>query len=206
MPRFGYALFALLCVVVALASLRFLVLPIALVMDAMLPHVAALPVAAYGHILFGPLALALTPLQFSTRLRRNRPGLHRILGRVAAVSMLLAGIASLALLPSFQGSLWAALGFATLGLLWIGFTGVAVQAARQRKFSRHRAFMLRATALSFGAVTLRLIMAPMMAQGWTVLETYDVTAWACWVPNLILVELWLARQSKRPPEGGLAAV
>jgi hypothetical protein len=40
-------------------------------------------------------------------------------------------------------------------------------------------------------------MAPLMAQGWSVVETYDVTAWASWVPNLILVELWLRRGTRR---------
>lgn len=203
MSRIGYILFFVFCLLVALTSLRFLVFPMEQAMGWMNHHVAAAPVAAYGHMLFGPLALALAPLQFSTGLRRRRPALHRILGRIAAMSMVIAGAAALALLPGFKGTPFAAAGFAALGGLWIGFTLIAVQAARVRDLARHRAFMMRATALSFGAVMLRILMAPLMARGWTVVETYDVTAWGCWLPSLLLVELWLARQRKRAPAGAL---
>lgn len=199
MPRL---IFATLCLLVALTSLRFLVAPFDLVMAHMAHYLPDRAVAAYAHMILGPVALAALPVQMNAGLRARRPALHRAVGRVAALSMIGAGAAALALLPRFQGSGFAAAGFATLGVLWIGFTLVAVQAARARNFARHRAFMLRAAALTFGAVTLRIYMAPLMAQGWTVVETYDVTAWGSWLPTLLAVEVWLAK-SKRPPEGGL---
>lgn len=193
MPRL---IFAALCLLVALTSLRFLVAPIDLVMAHMAHYLPDRALAAYAHMVLGPVALAALPLQMHGGLRARRPALHRAVGRIAALAMVGSGVAALALLPGFQGSPFAATGFATLGVLWIAFTLIAVQAARARDLARHRAFMLRAAALTFGAVTLRIIMAPLMAQGWTVVETYDVTAWGSWVPTLLAVEWWLAK-SKR---------
>lgn len=196
-------LFAAACLVIALSSWRFMVLPFGLVMEHMVHYLPDRAVAAFAHLIFGPIALAALPLQMNARLRAHRPGLHRVLGRIAALSMLIAGAAALAMLPGFTGSWFAAAGFAALGSLWIIFTLIAVQSARTKDFARHRAFMLRAAALTFGAVTLRIIMAPLMAAGWTVVQTYDVTAWGSWLPTLLAVEWWLARQSKRAPAGAL---
>ena len=55
--------------------------------------------------------------------------------------------------------------------------------------------MIRSFAMTFGAVTLRLYLpiAPML--GYEFMEGYRITAWASWVPNLILVELWMRRQA-----------
>ena len=92
------------------------------------------------------------------------------------------------MLPSFQGSLWSASGFLVLALLWVAFTLQAVFAARSGDYKSHRRWMLRSAALTFAAVTLRIIMVPLLASGWTVAETYDITAWGSWVLNLCILE------------------
>lgn len=196
-------IFTASCLLIALASYRFLLVPFVLVFEHMAHYRLGFSLPLWGHLIFGPIALAALPVQVHAGLRARRPGLHRMVGRIAAASMLIGGVSALAMLPAFKGSTFATSGFATLGTLWIAFTLIAVQAARTRDFSRHRAFMLRASALTFGAVTLRIIMAPLMASGWTPTETYDITAWGCWVPLLMMVEFWLARQSKRAPAGAL---
>ena len=37
-------------------------------------------------------------------------------------------------------------------------------------------------------------MIPLIAAGWTVVETYNITAWAAWLPNLALASLWTRRR------------
>jgi uncharacterized membrane protein len=187
---------AVLAVPVALVSWRWLV---GMPLDRQLPHMAhyapdlALPL--YGHLLLGPLALLLLPVQLSPAVRRRWPGLHRASGYVSLAAILGAGLSSLALLPLFQGSLFAATGFAALAILWIGFALRGVVAARAGDFVTHRAYMLRGAAMTFAAVVLRLLMAPLMMAGWTVAETYQITAWASWLPSLLLVEAWLRRRA-----------
>lgn len=190
-------LFWLLCIFVALSSLRFLVAPMSDVMGHITHYLTSAPVALYAHILGGPLALALAPFQLWQALRRRRRILHRIIGYIYVTAVLFAGIGALVMLPDFLGTGFAATGFACMALCWIGFTLRGVWLAWIGDHIAHRRFMLRSVTVTFSAVTLRLMMMPLMIKGWTVLETYQVTAWGAWVPTLIAVEIWLAWQARR---------
>ncbi len=187
-----------LCVLVGLISLRAVVLPVAQAMPNMAHYASTLPLALWGHILLGPLALLLVPVQLSTRLRAARPRLHRWLGRTYALCVLGGGLSAVALATRIEASAFAAIGFACLGLVWVGCTAMGVQAALTRRFDAHRRWMLRSAALAFAAVTLRIMMPVLIAGGgMTIAESYQVTAWGCWVPNLIVIELWLRRGAVR---------
>ena len=201
----GRAAFWGLSLLIAVGSLRWLLAPIAAVMPDMQHYTGLVPLALYGHILFAPLALALAPLQLWQGLRSRRPRLHRAIGYGYAMSVLIAGLSSLALLPHFLGSIWAGCGFFLLAVLWIGCTARGVWLARAGEFAAHRRWMVRSIALTFGAVTLRLLMAPLMAAGWSVTETYEITAWASWLLSLAAVEIWPLRRAlqKGTPSGAL---
>lgn len=179
---------------IALATLRALVLPLDLVMPNMAHYLTDAPLALVAHLVGGPLALALAPFQLWAGLRRRWPALHRWTGRVYAASIVVGGVGALALVPDFTGGTFAAAGFVALGLAWLATTGLGIWHARAGDLAAHRRWMLRSVALTFGAVTLRLIMAPLMAAGWSVNDTYLITAWGCWVPNLIVIEWWLRRR------------
>ena len=200
---FGFGLtgvFWILCFSVAAVSLRFLVAPMAVVMDHMAHYLPDFPLPLYAHLVGAPLALVLAPFQLWQGLRRKRPRLHRALGYAYVSAVVFAGLGALALLPMFLGTRFAAAGFAALGVLWIGITLRGVALARGGQMQAHRRMMLRSVALSFAAVTLRLIMAPLLAQGWSVVETYQITAWGAWVPNLIAVEIYLRTAGKKAPD------
>ena len=186
--------FASLCGLIALMSLRGLALPLAQAMPHMAHYLASLPVPLWAHLIFGPLALILAPLQLWTGLRNRLPRLHRASGYLYALSVLIAGTASLSLLAQFQGTLWAAIGFAGLGVAWLASTAFGIALARRGDTARHRVWMAHSIALTFAAVTLRLYMIPLIAAGWTVVETYNITAWAAWLPNLALASLWTRRR------------
>ena len=198
MPRSFTWFFWLSALSVALVSWRVLVAPVDLVMPAMAHYLADFPLSLAAHILFGPLALLLAPFQLWQWLRQRRPGLHRWLGRLYALSILGGGLASLTLLPGFEGSRFAALGFGTLTILWIGITLWGIGRARAGDIAAHRRWMQRSVALTFAAVTLRLILAPLMAAGWSLTETYDITAWGSWLINLAVLEIWQRWRVQRP--------
>ncbi|NBN65857.1 DUF2306 domain-containing protein [Pannonibacter tanglangensis] len=189
--RLGLALLTLSCLAVALASWRTAVAPFELAMAHMVHYLDGYRLPMYAHIIFGPVALALVPLQVWPGSRR-RPALHRWSGQLYVLSILLAALGSLAMLPAYQGSTFTAAGFLTLALLWIATTGMGLVRALQGRFDDHRIWMLRSAALTVAAVTLRLIMFPLMASGQSVLETYEITAWGSWLINLVAVEAWLA--------------
>lgn len=187
------AAIAALSLAVAAVSWRWLFEPVSQAMPYLAHYLPGHAWQTHAHIFAGPLALALLPVQMSARLRARAPRLHRRAGYLSFAAIVVAGVASLAMLPGFTGGRLAGLGFALLAVLWIGFSGAGILAARARDFARHRRFMLRAAALTFAAVTLRIEMIPLVAAGWTVVETYSITAWLCWVPNLLVVEWMLAR-------------
>lgn len=170
---------------VALMSWRVFVLPMELVMPEMGRYVREVPLGVWGHVILAPIALALVPLQ----LRRGKGVLHRWAGRVYGGSVLVAAVASLSLLPVSVASGFARTGFGVLAVLWIATTALGIAAARRRDFVAHRVWMLRSVALTFAAVSLRVIMAPLMALGWTVAETYQITAWGSWILTLAVVEI-----------------
>ena len=202
MSRITYWAFAILSLLIALSSLRGLIAPLPLVMPNMAHFLDSAPWRLWGHILGGPLALALAPLQLSGRMRQHWPRLHRYAGRVYGAAVLVAGVAGMTLAPTSEASNFARVGFGVLGALWLLTTIKGIQLAMRGDLARHRWWMERSIALTFAAVTLRLIMAPLMASGWTVAQTYDITAWGSWILNLALLELW-QRKRKTAPEGAV---
>lgn len=198
MPRSFAWFFWSFSLVIALMSWRMLVLPMAEVMPDMLHYLDTAPLGIWVHLVTGPVALALAPFQLWRGLRARRPALHRWMGRVYGLAILAGGMASLVMLPGFEGSRFAQAGFAVLAILWIGVTALGIAKARAGDFAAHRRWMLRSVALTFAAVTLRIIMAPLMAMGWELTATYDVTAWGSWVLNLVVLELWQRRGRAAP--------
>jgi hypothetical protein len=192
--RLGIAAFAVTSLLIAVVSLRALVLPVGLVMESMAHFVEEAPWRLWGHILGGPLALALAPLQLWTGLRMQWPQLHRWSGRIYGLAVLVAGMAGLTLAPISDASLFARSGFMVLAVVWIGATGIGISYAIRGDYARHRWWMQRSLALTFSAVTLRIIMGPLMAIGWSVAETYDVTAWGAWTLNLLVLHMWQRRR------------
>lgn len=197
MPRLFTWFFWIAALGVALMSWRVLFAPVALSMPAMAHYLPDLSLAVAAHVLGGPMALLLAPFQLWPGLRQRRPALHRWTGRVYALAIAIGGTASLALLPRFEGSAFALTGFAALAVSWIGVTVWGIGRAMAGDLAGHRRWMRRSVALTFAAVTLRVVMAPLMAMGWTVTETYQITAWGSWLFNLAVLELWVNRRAPR---------
>lgn len=188
---------AILSVLVALISWRFLVFGVELTMPFMAHHLEPRALALYAHIGFAPVALAVMPIQFSARLRGSRPHLHRWLGRVYALAILISGVAGLSLAVNTTAGPVAASGFGLLAVLWLITTARAVWLAMQRRIAEHQVWMVRSAALTFAAVTLRLYL-PLLTAAFGFDTGYPPVAWLCWVPNLIVAEWWLARRRTRP--------
>jgi uncharacterized membrane protein len=142
------------------------------------------------HALTGAAALLAGLVQLQTGPERPRRALHRALGRLCVLAMVAASLSGGALAMSTRGGVAARAGFLVLSLLWLFTTTRAVLAIRAGHMASHRMWMLRAFALTFSAVTLRVYLGLGVAFGLRFLEVYALSAWLCWVPNLLLVEWW----------------
>ena len=148
------------------------------------------------HILGGVVALAVGPFQFLTRLRVHFPQIHRWLGRIYLLAVLLGGVAGLYMATFAYAGFITSLGFATLAVLWLSTGFMAYRTIRAGNSVAHRSWMIRNFALTFAAVTLRLEMG-LLQMAFGSEAGYQMVAWLCWIPNLIVAEAiirgWFSR-------------
>jgi uncharacterized membrane protein len=159
------------------------------------------------HIFTAAVALVLGPWQFIASVRAKRR-LHRTIGRVYLLAGVLPSAVAAIPVALWTGRLLTQVGLTTAAVLW-GVTGaLAYRAARRRDFTAHRAWMMRNYALTFLAVTARvlvplllLVQVPFGAAG-------DIGARAPamipvgqtlgWIVNLIVAEFLIRRTRVTP--------
>lgn len=188
-------MFWIFCLLIALASWRFLILGVEQSMSFVAYHALERPIEFYLHIGLAPVALALLPFQFWQGLRQRRPALHRWIGRAYGVAILLSGLGGLMMAIGTTSGPVAGLGFGVLALLWLGVTGWGIWLAIQGRIADHRRWMIRSGALTFAAVTLRLYL-PLLFATLGEEAGYTLVAWACWVPNVLVAEWFIRRKGK----------
>ena len=152
------------------------------------------PLALYGHLAGGLLAMALGPWQFSARLRARRLNRHRWMGRVYVIAVLVGGIGGLALATRSMGGFVTHMGFGMLAVLWLYATAMAWIRIRAHDQPGHWRWMIRSYALTLAAVTLRLWLPLSSLLPIDPAEAYQAVSWFCWVPNIILAEWFILRR------------
>lgn len=192
--KFPLIITTILCVFTALVSYRFLALGMPLAFPDMMGQIEARRAAFLLHVSFAPVALAIGAIQFYPNLRRNHKAIHRGMGRVYAVAILISGVAGFFVALNAAGGMSAQLGFALLAISWIAVTANAVRHAIGRRIGKHRRWMIYSFALTFAGVTLRLQLLGFMVAGFTYTEASVYLAWLCWLPNLAFAYWWLNRK------------
>lgn len=149
----------------------------------------------YTHIYFGGLALLSGFSQFFKKLRIKRLGLHRTLGKIYIIAVLMSGTAGLCIAYFASGGWIPAFGFAALAVLWLYTTANAYTTIRKGLVSLHQRWMIRSYALCFAAVTLRIYLPLFIAGfGMEFYDAYRIIAWLCWVPNILIAEYFIVRK------------
>jgi len=164
------------------------------------PATPAATVAIGLHFAAGGLILVLGCVQLVSRLRQHHPAVHRVLGRVYVGAALLAGLGGLGSI-AVKGTVGGAVmdvGFALYGVLTVAAAVQTYRFARARRTDAHRAWALRLFVLALGSWLYR------MDYGFWLLLTdglghtddfrgpFDrVMAFAFYLPNLLVVELYL---------------
>lgn len=180
---------ALLCLAVALFSARFL-LPEPFLTQGMAPHIEARPLVFLTHVASALTALALGPLQLITW-RGPRCVWHRWSGRVYVAACLIGAVSGFGLALSSLSGRISGLGFGLLAIAWFLATATGWRKAVEGQFGQHRRWMIRSLSLTFAAVTLRLMLPMVPLTGLDFPVAYRAISFLCWVPNLLLAELWL---------------
>jgi uncharacterized membrane protein len=187
--RIGWAAMTILASLIALNAMFVLLVP-----GFGPPFVARLrtiaPLALHIHIAGGLVALALGPWQMNSRLRSRNLGTHRWLGRGYVVAVFAGSIAGMTLAPTSMEGAVTHVGFGMLAVLWLLTTVQAYRRIRADDRDSHRRWMIRSFALTLAAVTLRIYLPLAAVAGIAFHDAYQMVAWLCWVPNVIIAE-WI---------------
>ncbi|TQS29890.1 DUF2306 domain-containing protein [Microbispora sp. KK1-11] len=164
-----------------------------------------------GHIGTAAVALVLGSLQFMPTVRARR-WIHRTLGRVYLLAGVLPSAVATIPVALWSGRLMTQVGLTTAAVLWLITGGLAYRAARRRDFDSHRNWMMRNYALTFLAVTARILVPLLLllqlpfrgagSMGELATSMIPIGQTLGWVVNLAVVES-VIRRRRRLPEARL---
>ncbi len=151
----------------------------------------------YTHVYSSMFALLAGFTQFSVQIRRDYKKLHRAMGYIyVLVVLVFSGPTGIYMGVYANGGWSSQLAFVLLAILWWLFTFLAMKSAWQGDFQSHQKWMIRSYALTLSAITLRLwkwgIVAVFEPRP---MDVYRWVAWLGWVINLLVAEGFIKRMN-----------
>ena len=147
-----------------------------------------------GHLLGGIAALILGPFQFWTEFRNKYLRLHRLMGKVYLIAILIASFSSvyMAWTHAIEIHLAWAVALQTLGLVWFCTIFMAYRAIRKRIIEQHKEWMIRSYVVTFAFVAFRwLNNLPAVIELGSFAERAPTIVWLVWVIPLFITEIIL---------------
>lgn len=149
----------------------------------------------YSHVLIAGLILVAGLFQLHPASRSRFSKAHKLVGYFYVMGILLFSAPGALVMSLFinRGPMVLA-SFILQSLLWFYFTAMAFQRVRTGDIAAHREWMWRSYALTFAAVTLRVyIFFVSWSYDLSQPTAYATLAWLSWVPNLLIVEVFINR-------------
>ena len=162
------------------------------------------PWALVGHIIGGSAMLILGLTQLSARLRRAAPGLHRWTGRLLVLAggvFALAGLRMNASSTAQDDSFLYDAAQNVMAVLFVAILALGIVAIRQRRIAAHRAWMMRAYAITLGTAAQTIMLLPVfLLFGPPTGLIADLAFISGWVVTLSVAEVLIRRgQTRQPP-------
>ncbi|QQR37243.1 DUF2306 domain-containing protein [Devosia oryziradicis] len=154
-----------------------------------------LPVIFPVHMVSGGLALLLVPLVLYMRGTRW----HRLVGRVTAAIVLVAGLTAIPVAVVMPVTEISAAGFVAQGVAWIVLLALGIWHIRRGQVAPHRACMLMMAAVTSGALFFRIYLGLWKAVGGSrhFEAFYALDAWIAWGLPLVAMAIWLRLSGPR---------
>ena len=193
MTKASTSLLVILSLLTALSTARLFPLGLDLAFPSMGHQILDARLMFLLHISAASAALACGALQIIPAVRKRYLNVHRWVGRLYALTVLLASFSGFLIAFQIEGIIGTT-GFALLAVIWLIVTGHAVRLARTHQIQAHRRWMICSFALTFAAVSLRLQLAIFMfGLAMSYEQVYPFLAWSCWVPNLVFALWYIGR-------------
>lgn len=164
--------------------------------EALAIKVELLPLIFPIHMVAGGLTLLLVPA--TLMFRRTR--FHKVLGRITAADILLAGITAPFVAWAVPVTIISALGFTAQTVVWLGLLLAGIWHIRHGRIVAHQKCMLMTAAVTSGALFFRIYLALWAGYGdrHYFNNFYAFNAWIAWTLPLIAMAFILRNRFKRP--------
>ena len=145
----------------------------------------------YVHITSSLWVMAGGIFQFIPALYHSKPILHRNIGKLYVLSVLLLAVPSGLILPFYaNGGLPSKVGFTMPCIVWWLSTLLAWQEIYKRQWLSHIEWMIRSYAITLAAMSLRIESYWLYYfMGTKPIETYLTVTWLSWTGNLLIAEI-----------------
>lgn len=144
------------------------------------------------HIVFGLIATLTGPIQFIPVVRSKYPVLHRSVGKIYLVSILISTLASFYLVSTAQLGLVYNVGLLMLGIVWLGSAVMAYVSIRNKNVRMHKEWMIKTYVLTLAFVNFRFVEDTMALMNIsTFIDRKVLMAWACWAIPFFFTEVVL---------------
>jgi hypothetical protein len=163
--------------------------------EALAVKLELLPIIFQVHMVAGGVSLLLVP---ATILLRKTP-FHKILGRITAADILLAGVTAPFVAWAVPVTIVSAVGFTTQALLWLGLLSAGIWNIRNGRIAAHQTCMLLLAAVTSGAIFFRIFLALWVKFGdhHYFNNFYAVNAWIAWgIPTVSVLVFHRLRGKK----------
>lgn len=149
--------------------------------------------AFYVHIISGPIAVALGAFQVVSGRFSLVRGLHRKLGGIQTVLVIMVAASGLVMARDAFSGLFAAWGFALLSILTAFSVTLTAYSAANGSWQTHRLWASRCLVLLCSPLLLRLVAGLTIVTRIESVWSYRLNAWLSWMVPLIVHELWWRR-------------
>lgn len=156
-------------------------------------HLDHYRLAFYVHIFSSLVVLLSGVVLFSSFVMKRYPGLHRNIGKLyIGLILILSAPSGLIMAYYANGGFWVQLSFFILTPLWWYFTFKGYTSIRNKKFAKHKIWMIRSYALTLSAISLRGCQ--LLLGHYTMMDPesqYLLISWMSWVGNLLFAEVYI---------------
>jgi uncharacterized membrane protein len=148
-----------------------------------------------GHLLGGALALIIGPFQFSSKFRNRFLKVHRNLGKVFIIAIILASLSAMymSVYVAPQVNISWSISLFVMALVWLVSVLMAFRAIRMSRIQQHKEWMIRTYIITLGFVLFRVLNENSIIRD--VMPTFEERGAACiwlsWVVPLFFTEVIL---------------
>ena len=164
--------------------------------EALAIKVEILPLIFPVHMVTGGLSLLLVPLTLFAR----GTGWHKVLGRITALDILLAGVTAPFVAWVAPVTKVSAAGFTAQACVWLGLLIAGIWNVRNGRIIAHQNCMLMMAAVTSGALFFRIYLALWAGYGDRHYFNgfYAFNAWIAWILPLIVMGIMLRKRFMKP--------